>query len=226
MNVLDVLFPKSCLECKKEGGYICESCLKKIHFAKQTCVECERAAIDGITHERCRQKQSLEGSFSVWKYEGVICKTISALKYHFASEIAQELAEKSAKNLQENFIPLPRKAIFIPIPLHTARYNWRGFNQATEIGKHLSIKMHWKFVSDFLVRKKSSEPQANLSKKERQKNVLGLYALNGKYRNHIPEDISIIIFDDVRTTGATLKEAGKVVKRNGVKKVWGLTIAK
>lgn len=226
MSVIDLFFPKNCLNCGKGGKYICLNCLQKVHLSKQVCIECEKSAVDGMTHSKCLKKRSLDGSVSIWTYEGVVRKAITKLKYRFAYEIAKELAETGSKNLKSKFTALPKKAILTPIPLHPLRYNWRGFNQSEEIGKLIAKEMGWRFISDILVRKKQTVPQANLSEKARQQNVKGIFVLNAFRRSLFTDHQSLILFDDVWTTGATLREAGKVLKHNGADKVWGLTITR
>ena len=105
------------------------------------------------------------------------------------------------------------------------RKNFRGYNQVDGITKELAESFNFKFYPDLLLRKKHNEPQVMLSKEDRVKNVLGVFALNSKYKA-VLKNAHIVIVDDVYTTGSTLKEAGKILKRSGVKEVWGLTIAR
>jgi predicted amidophosphoribosyltransferase len=104
--------------------------------------------------------------------------------------------------------------------------NFRGFNQSVEIGKAISKKMSWNFFPDLLVRKRLASPQTKLKEEERKENIRGVFAINSNYRSLIADHSSLILFDDVYTTGATLKEACKVLKGNGAGVVWGLTIAR
>lgn len=227
MGILDFIFPTTCLNCKKLGNYLCKDCLSKVRYAKQVCIECTKPSIDGFTHIKCIRPQALDGVFSVWNYEGVIRKAILKLKYNFAFDIAKELAENIAKCVSKNFNPLPTNPVLIPIPLHVSRKNWRGFNQTEEIGKLLANKLGWNFAPDVLVRKKKSSPQAELKGDQRKENVKNVFALNPKYKYFqlLSTNYQLLIFDDVLTTGATMKEAGKVLKRSGAQNVWGLTIA-
>ena len=223
MNILDLIFPKSCLDCKKDGQYICKSCIGKVRYKKQICIVCERASIDGVTHIKCKKKLGLDGYISLWRYEGVVRKAIIGLKYKFASEIAKELSMYTSNRLTTGEYFLPENTLLVPIPLYWYRGNWRGFNQTVEIGKLLAERMGWDFVPDLLLRKKLRKPQAELKEDDRKKNIRGVFSLNSNYQLL---STSYILFDDVSTTGSTLKEAGKILKRNGAIKVWGLTIAK
>lgn len=225
MALVDILFPKTCLECKKPGEYVCSNCVLKVKHSKPICPICKKASIDGITHVKCKKPQGLDGLTSVWEYRGVIRKALLGLKYKFAKEISEELADYICLYLKSEITALPNNTVLVPVPLHRRRKNWRGFNQVGVIGELLSKKMAWEFKNNLLIRKISKRPQTELKGEERRKNVRGVFSLN---RTYLPTANyqSLIIFDDVYTTGSTLKEAGKVLKRNGAKKVWGLTVAR
>lgn len=195
MGLIDFIFPKKCLECKTEGRYICESCIGKVPVG---------GWIDlGETKV-----------YSAWRYEGVVRKAIIALKYKFATEIADELVgyiklKTSSQNL-------------VPIPLHWRRQNTRGFNQSELLGQKLASKMNWKYTPSLLIKSRPTPPQVGLKRDTRQSNLKGAFALNPKFK--IPT--SVLIFDDVYTTGSTLKEVVKTLRNSGAKKVWCLTVAR
>lgn len=179
-----------------------------------------------MTHAKCKKKRSLDKAISVWKYEGVIRQAILKLKYNFAFDIAGELANMVATSLKENFTILPRDAVLVPIPLHKKRENWRGFNQSKELGKLIAAKLGWQFAPDLLIRKEQSLPQVQLTEGERKKNIKDAFTLNSSFKSEVTSHKSLVIFDDVWTTGSTLREAGKVLKRGGFVEVNGLTIAR
>ena len=203
MDLFNFLFPKKCLECGREGKYICKECFQKVPPSGWTDKEV----------------------FSLYRYQGVIRKAIIALKYKFALDIARELADLCVERLlTTNHWP---SAILVPVPLYWYRQNFRGFNQSEEIGKTIAQKMGWKFIPDLVIRKKFTAPQTELSGPARRRNLKDVFALNP---NYLSTDLliysSIIVFDDVLTTGSTLKEAAKVLRNTGVKTIWGLTIAR
>lgn len=220
MNVLDLIFPKICLGCGKVGKYICENCLSKAKILKPACPYCEKASIDGFTHVKCRKKYGLSGLTSIWDYEGVIKKALLALKYKYSTEAGRELASLFVRELKKS--NLIKGGTLVPIPIHWHRENVRGFNQSIEVGKIVAEEMEWKFIPDLLVKEKSTVSQASLSVEKRKQNLQGVFTLNPKVIVPNP----VILFDDVFTTGSTLKEAAKVLKRVGTKEVWGLTIAR
>src|SRR5437773_1258128 len=91
MNLLDLIFPKRCVGCGKVGRYICVSCQKlilPIALNECICPMCEKPAIDGITHPRCRTKYSLDGLTSFFYYTTVARQVIKAIKYRFVYDMA------------------------------------------------------------------------------------------------------------------------------------------
>jgi ComF family protein len=226
MSLVDFIFPRNCLGCGGADGYLCQVCVDKQKRAKQACLECRQPAIDGVTHARCKRPWGANGAFSIWSYQGVIRKILIKLKYEFALTIAEELAEHIYQFLKNEEVMFPSRTLLIPIPLHKKRQNWRGFNQVEEVGKLLCRKAGWQLAPNILIRKKFRQPQTGLKGKARKDNVRNIFILNSKYKSLIVDHRSLVVFDDVLTTGATIKEAAKVLKRNGAEKVWGLTITR
>lgn len=198
--------------------------MAKLKPVKTICFDCKRPSIDGITHVKCKKPQGIDGLISIWEYKGLVKLVVKSLKYRFAKDMSKDLSFLVTKYLKENINALPEEAYLVPIPLHKRRKNWRGFNQSEILGNDISGRMNWKFIPDLLIRKDMKKPQVELVGEERAQNVKGVFTLNQKYS---VKNIKLptIIFDDVYTTGSTIKEACKVLKRNGVKVVWGLTVA-
>ena len=225
MNIIDLIFPKRCLQCGKGGVYICPKCLEKVHNPKLFCLECLRPSIDGATHIRCKRPYSIDFAYSPFRYEEVIRNAILRLKYSFASDIKNELSNVFCERIKSDIFILPKQAVITPIPLHRLRQNWRGFNQSQELARTVAEEFNWEYHPDILVRKKLSKPQIELKGRQRKENIRGAFGLNSKYKSLVKSWRPLIIFDDVLTTGSTIKEAGKVLKKAGARVVWGLTIA-
>ncbi len=203
MSLLDLVFPRFCLECRAPGRYICQSCLAKV-------------AISGFYSR---------DDYSIWRYEGVVRKAILALKYRFAKDIAAELSTIATSELKARNFEL-KNALLVPIPLHARRARWRGFNQSEEIGKILASKMNWEFVPDFLIKNISTRPQATLNRASRLKNVKGVFALNSNLPAvALAKAGHLIIFDDVATTGSTISEAKKALENTQFNRVLSLALA-
>lgn len=225
MGILDLIYPKNCLECKKVRNYLCQECVKKVNSSFYSCPYCNKSSFEGKVHPKCRKKLGLDQLICLWKYEGVIRKAILVLKYKFASEISDELSDFFLKKISDRRINLGKNAIFISVPLYKKRQFFRGFNQSETIAKKVSEKLGFKFVPDLLIRTKNTHFQTNLTKKERLRNIKNAFEFNNKYKFK-DKSKTIVIFDDVWTTGATIKEMAKILKNKGVKNVIGLTITK
>jgi len=226
--LLDLLFPRRCLGCGRWGRYFCQDCLKEIYpFENQICPVCEKNSLGGLTHPGCQTKYSLDGLVSIFPYEGVMRQAIVKLKYRFITDLTKELmdlAETVLKKKKE--VPkFDRSWVLIPVPLHSRRQRWRGFNQAEVFGRMLVEKFGWQFRTDILGRQRHTQPQVRLRIKERKKNIRGVFRINPHSQFVIP-DSKFIIFDDIWTTGATMRECGQLLKKIGTREVWGLTLAR
>jgi ComF family protein len=222
MGIIELLFPKSCLGCGKSGRYVCEECIRKVRKPIPFCPECLLPSSYGVTHAACNKEDGLDGLVSIWKYERVLRRAILSLKYKFAFEIAKELSTYTVEIIQR-FEFFPKDTILVPTPLYWLRKNWRGFNQTEEIGRVVANKMGWRYMPNLLKRRESRIPQAGLGRQERLKNVQGIFSVNPGYK---PEAATYILFDDVWTTGSTLKEAARQLKKAGTRKILGFTLAK
>lgn len=221
--LLNFLFPPRCVNCGRLGRYLCQRCTSEIKIIEQqVCPVCERPAVNGQTHPKCQTKFSLDGLTSFFVYDGPIKKAIKKLKYQFVTDLANELISLT------NVISTARddKCIFVPVPLHWRRLNWRGFNQSELLGKLMSARLKVRFAPDLLIRKKYTQPQVKLKGKERKENIQDAFVVNPKFLKSLVSSLQFLVFDDVWTTGSTLKTCGKVLKEAGAKKVCGMTLAR
>jgi competence protein ComFC len=233
VQLLDLLFPKQCLGCKKYGRYLCENCLA-VPQVKQRCIVCQKPAVDGYTHPYCKGKYTIDRAIALYPYKSVVGKAIRSLKYKFATDIAKELSEIIISHSPISLTTqIPPNSLLVPIPMHWKRKNWRGFNQTEVIGEQVSNKLGLGYQPNILQRIKQPKAQEGLKKEERLSNVSNVFSLNLKSSilseacNSVVNPKSIyILFDDVLTTGSTLSEAGKVLKKAGAQKVWAITIAR
>jgi len=238
VSILDILFPKKCVGCGRAEANICPKCAKTARLAfPQVCPACERASIGGVTHKRCVKSGLPDGLISIWAYERLIRNVVKKLKYRFVYEIAEELGILASNELNkviaEGWIPKNDKIVMVPVPLHWTRENWRGFNHSREVAKIIGEQLGWRVV-DLLTRVKKTRSQVGLGEKDRQKNMEGVFSLSlplcqgfaGQASLRCGNDWTIILFDDVWTTGSTMKEAIKVLKQAGFKEIWCLTLAR
>lgn len=230
MNLLDLLFPKTCVGCGKFGSYFCDACVLGIKQNDLVCPFCERASLGGVVHSVCKRKYGLDGLWSLGVYEGNLRTAIQKLKYKWVSEVSKELiditTEYWAKNSPILLDQIKKNKgeswVVTSVPLHPRRQNWRGFNQSELLAKLLALKLGLKYQT-LLKRVKNTTPQMKLLSHERKMNIKNAFALNSDYL--VPEQ-DILLLDDVWTTGSTLKECCYVLKRAGAKRVWALTIAR
>lgn len=225
MRLLDFFFPPRCGGCGRVGKYICYSCQKTMQLRELLCPECDRPAIDGMTHPGCLKPWGLDGLINVFRYTGVVKKVIKAIKYRFVSDMAEELVKSVSLTRYQSLRAINPDTRLYPIPLHQDRLRWRGFNQAEKLGVLLAEKLRIKMIEGLLIRKAKRAPQADISHRaDRIKNAQGLFSSSPNLQ--VSNSPNLLLFDDVWTTGATMKEAAKVLKRSGVEKVWGMTIAR
>jgi len=168
------------------------------------------------TCSRCRDRHHLVSrGRAIGEYDGPLRAIIHALKYGGHRSIARPLARlmivSGARVLQD-------AELAVPVPLHRARRRARGFNQAAEIAKHLTIP-----AVDALQRTRATASQTDLPAEARHANVRNAFALRPRV------DINgrvIVLVDDVSTTGATLEACARVLLDGGAREVRALTAAR
>ena len=230
-TLFQFFLPPQCPCCEKfleEGQQgVCSNCLSEIRWiVPPFCSICGipfiSKEIEGhpcgacMTHRKyftmARALGAFEGSLQEaihrWKYEG---------KTHLTPFFAEWMAEGLNRYWGSDSLDL-----LIPVPLHTQRLRQRGFNQAILLVKELSRRTGIPYHKRILQKKKSTIPQVNLSGVEREKGVRGTFHVIGK------EELlgkTVLLIDDVYTTGATVNECSKVLLRGGVERVDVLTLA-
>lgn len=194
------------------------------------CLVCNKPSIDGMTHPGCRGKYSIDGSFCAVSYKGIVKKLIYNFKYKpYLSDLNKSLVELFYESLIQNELFMNKinksnghSIVFTPIPLHPKKLRRRGYNHAELLAKGLSKKLNIP-VSSILERTKETKVQYGLKLKDRKENVKEAFIVNSKHK--IP-NANIFLVDDILTSGSTLLEAARILKKNGAKKVWGLTLAR
>ncbi len=228
--LLDLIFPKYCVGCQKEGSYLCLKCSEQIPQKDLICPQCKRPAFGGETHSYCQSDYGLDGLWSLGAFEGVLRTSIQKLKYKWITEQADILMDQMIRHLSDTF-PLFLEEIrqdrgegwiVVPVPLHWKRQNWRGFNQSALIGKKLAAALQIPYV-EVLKRTKNTTSQTHFDAEQRHQNIHKAFSLQPTNYHLQP---NILLIDDVWTTGSTLQECCLVLKKAGVQKVWAITIAR
>src|SRR3989338_1792684 len=229
--ILDLLFPKRCVGCKKLDTYFCKDCITNILQTDLVCPKCEKLAVGGQTHPVCKRKYGLDGLWSLGIYQGSLREAIKQLKYGKVKELAEILVDVTVEYWAK-YQPFILDQItkdegvgwaIIPVPLHWWRENDRGFNQSSLIGQTLSKKLGLAYF-DALKRVRYTKPQVKLKGFGRHQNIRNAFSLSPNIL--ISQSPNILLLDDVWTTGSTLRECFYVLKRNGAKKVWAITLAR
>ncbi len=230
MKILDVLFPRRCVGCGSRGGYFCSACrslLRSIRSNEAVCPICEKQAIDGATHPGCRTRYTIDGLTSFFRYDGAVRKAIKAIKYRFVTDLAAEFVSLIPPfSLQQiTTVQTNQRTALVPIPLHPSRLRERGYNQAEVLGALIAQKMRIPMSTDILRRSRKTIPQVAMKKREaRLKNMEGVFAVFPNISVSVYP--CIVLFDDVFTTGATMRAAANILKRSGAPFVWGVTMAR
>jgi competence protein ComFC len=198
-GIVDILIPKRCLGCGQEGQYICKNC--ELFLSELNMFGTEPRTM------------------SVWEYEGVVEKAIWKIKYDGCYDIISELVDKAFEKIELN---LPENTYITYVPMYRKRERERGFNQAKLVAKRIGQKADRPVVG-LLEKIKDNPSQVGLNPQERQENVRNVFSL-AKLREAKP--YSVLLVDDVYTTGATMGECTRVLKKSGIKNVYGFTIAK
>ncbi len=237
-NLLNFLLPATCYICKlpvKEWNnpYICRICWKKIRLIDDPVCPCcglpfksEVALIkspDFLCGE-CREKRRyFTKAIAVGVYEGTLSEAIHIFKYQKRQAMAKYLNAMVTDVLLQR---LSDSNIIIPVPLHKKRLSERGFNQSLLIAHHISKRFSIPLCIDGLQRIRWTRPQIELTRDERLRNVRGAFAIGAQNVAPVFKNKKIILVDDVYTTGATVNECAKVLKKAGVKEVIVFTLAR
>ena len=219
-SALDLVFPMHCCGCGREGGILCPQCVHELErLAPPYCRICSQPGVDGVC-PWCRQSpRGFDSLRSPYKFEGPVREAIHALKYRGVRAAAGELSRLLTDYLDRN--PVSVDAV-VPVPLHSRRLRSRGYNQSAHLARGIGRKLDL-LVSEFLLlRTTDARPQVEAqSRDERRANVSGSF--------RCPEDASgltILLIDDVATTGSTLSECASALKDAGASRVYALTLAR
>jgi competence protein ComFC len=207
---LNLIFIPECLSCKQPGTILCDKCIKSCPSSRQNFVKVPNVPIY---------------FFFIFEYQGLVRECIRKAKYHNRQFAALKVLSLNVSVKLQSQIALLSKtpSIILPIPVSIERLKLRGFNQAELIGQKFSQQLHIPMKSTLLVRVKNTSSQFANTKKQRFTNVKSAFKIND------PRQLAgktVILVDDVCTTGATFLEASKTVLKAGSHKVICVAIAR
>lgn len=208
---------------------LCQECDKKIiKNDKITCVKCGRAAkTTGVCLDCKSRLPKFTVGLSAFVYEGYVCSLLNRLKngdrylsFYFGERLAKYYLQKFPNLQQENLL-------VVCVPLTNQKHAQRGYNQSQEIAKAFVAylakhELTVPFDKDVLQKRRDAPPQKTLSKAERFQNVQGLFHV---HKRKACRDKTVILIDDILTTGATGSECANLLLSAGAKQVHFLACA-
>lgn len=229
--LIHILFPQFCLNCKREGVLVCEDCLSSIDLSEfNYCPFCQtpkRVFEEGTCPSH--RKMKLSGLFSATSYQNpLVKKLVSKFKYEpFLKNLTSPLTSLIIAHflLSENKLISQNKedSVFLSVPLAKFRERWRGFNQTALIAQALSKFYKIPLLNNNLIKIKQTQPQVELKREEREKNIRGVFTVKN------PQEIQgkrVFLVDDVFTTGSTMEECARILRKAGCREVWGIVVAR
>jgi ComF family protein len=217
--LLDLLFPKRCVVCRRAGEWFCSACCQVIEkIMPPICDRCGRP-LRRTTCSYCQKLPlQIEGTRAIAFFEGNLRTAIHAFKYAHRPELADPLGEMLSDYISKH--PLPIDAL-IAVPLHPERERARGYNQSHLLAQVLGQRRNLPVWGDALTRTRHTRPQVELNAADRHDNVHEAFTANVRVTG-----AQILLIDDVCTTGATMDACGIALKERGAKSVWGLAVAR
>lgn len=243
-KAIRLLYPRACPVCgdiltlkeqeklaaEEKNPYICPECMEKLDFLNgRRCFICSKP-LESEEDELCREcqtvKRHFDSGYALLRHDDEARKIIYGLKYSGIRDNADFIAFEIAKRAGR-LISMWQPEAFIPVPLHKVRRRERGFNQAEVIAEKLSYNLRQSGecnvpVDDsYIIRSHRTAPQKGLDPHGRRSNVRGAFEISekaepGRYK-------TVMIIDDIFTTGATISEMAKILRKTGVSKVYFVT---
>ncbi|MEO1767014.1 ComF family protein [Thiobacter aerophilum] len=212
LNNCSQLVQSDCVLCgaPTAQGQVCPRCGAALPVSSGGCPVCAGPGEDRICGDCLREPPPYTRCIAALRYEFPADELIQALKYRGALALAPILAEWLARAVAH----APRPDLIIPMPLFPARARARGFNQATEIARPLAHRLGVRLDTTSLSRIRDTAPQAQLSLPERRRNVRDAFACARTVAG-----LHVALVDDVMTSGATLREAARALKRAGAAEI-------
>ena len=218
--ILDLIFPLTCVVCGREGHVLCPGCeVAAPRLERPYCPICAAPGSVGPCQQCTLAPLAIDGIRSPFLVERVMRELVYDLKYRNVRAVAPELARLLATYLESNNIP---GHVIVPVPLHTRRLRERGYNQSELLARELSKRSGIPIDTQAVRRTRNTPPQVDMvSHEERKHNTEGAFECVSDM-----EGASVLLIDDVVTTGSTLSACAAALKTAGAGSVWGLAPAR
>ena len=225
-RIIGLLYPRHCPVCDevvpRVGMYICPKCKEKLEYVQgEICIKCgklisknEELCID------CKENTHFyDRGVALYKYP-CIRQGIYRMKYQGRKEYLDFFAQDIVEHLGQQLRFWNPDAI-IGVPLHKLRERKRGYNQAAVLASLISKKTGIPFYKKLVVRQKNTLPQKGLDVCQRQNNLKKAFIIS----QNVVKLNTIVIIDDIYTTGSTIDAIASVLKANGVQQVYYIALA-
>lgn len=224
---LRLLYPPRCLVCRALGGSgLCVHCLSQIvPVTPPLCRTCGHPLAGKSNCANCAVRPpAFAAARSLGAYDGVLRAAIHQFKYRDRPQLALPLGMALAAMARAQAADLNhlRFDALLPVPMHTVRHRLRGYNQSERLARVVSSELTMPMLPDVLLRIRSTRPQVGLSADARRRNLAGAFAVR---HDEAVQGKTLLLVDDVVTTGSSLHECALVLKSCGAKSVYCLTLA-
>lgn len=225
--LIGALFPRRCPVCHDivlpKGELICPGCVSRLHFVKAPfCCKCGKEIAGGLSeycYDCSRHHRSFEYGRALVSYTETARDSMVKIKYKNKREYLDFYIEAIVLRYGKVITNMKADAL-VPVPVHPSRLRARGFNQAGILAEGVGRRLGIPVRQDLLFRTRKTAPQKNLTPQERLKNLEQAFGVG-----ELPPDIrSVILADDIYTTGSTVEACARVLKKAGVKHVYFITI--
>jgi ComF family protein len=210
---LDVLYPGRCFVCSGASGpsLLCTACSVELPLLPEDC--CPQCALPSVAGQLCgkcqRSAPAFDSTLACFFYRFPAGSMVHALKYGQRIEFAAFFADALAGRLRDR-AAAGMPDVIVPMPLHRNRLMARGFNQAAEIARPLARQLGLPLELDGIRRLRDTPAQVGLPLAARSANLRGAFESKRRW-----DGLRVAVVDDVMTTGASLSEVAKVLKRAG-----------
>jgi ComF family protein len=228
-QLLDLVFPPACLLCDAQvlvAHSLCADCWGKMTFISDPlCSVCGvpfpvALEDENICHICLQNKPIFTMARAVVRFDDATAQLIHNFKYYDRPDYAVLMASLMSKYHDAQ---LYNAALITPVPMHSKRLRERQYNQAGLLAKHIARKIGVRFVPDLLIKTKHTPSQSGLTAEARKENIKDAFVMNPKFKLR---NQSIILVDDVITTGATMNECARVLASNGNNQTIALAFAR
>jgi ComF family protein len=216
-SLLDLLAPDTCLGCSVEGLSVCSECSSTL-FWPDGCYLCRSVTAGSLTCDNCKPKTKITALYFAAPYTELAQKLVRRAKYRPSVSASRQMGQSLSAKLP--YLD-PDTTIVTYVPTTGGRRRERGFDQSSESAKSLALAKGLRFAPLLLRTTKHHQVGSNRDDRiEHMKNAF-LAKNTTKYK-----DFTVVLVDDVFTTGATIESAAKVLKKAGIKTVVGAVFAR